>query len=201
VYFQRHSADEIAWHARQLYFRVEGKEPLAKARLSRAGLGLQVMIYLPDQKQLFARICSFFGNARLSILDAKVHTTRHGYALDTSPCTIRVIPTRPIATSSVHRVRVEAHPRGARAGRAAAIGRISRHLKHFPLTPRCVCFPDDKGTHYILEIVAGDRPGLLARIAYTLASANINVASAKINTLANAPRTCFLSMAPGCTTS
>ena len=59
VYFQRHSADEIAWHARQLYFRVEGKEPLVKARLSRAGVGLQVMIYLPDQKQLFARICSF----------------------------------------------------------------------------------------------------------------------------------------------
>ena len=53
-------------------------------RGSRAsGAGLQVMIYLPDQKELFARICGFFGKVRLSILDAKVHTTRHGYALDT----------------------------------------------------------------------------------------------------------------------
>ena len=83
VYFQRHSADEIAWHARQLCFRVDGQAPVVKARLSRAGVGLQVMIYLPDQKALFARICGFFGQARLSILDAKVHTTRHGYALDT----------------------------------------------------------------------------------------------------------------------
>jgi len=72
------------------------------------------------------------------------------------------------------------------------IGRISRHLKHFPLTPEVRVFPDDKGTHYILEIVAGDRPGLLARIAYTLAAANVNVTSAKINTLGERAEDVFL---------
>ena len=41
------------------------------------------MVYLPDQKDLFARICGFFGRRGLSILEAKIHTTRHGYALDT----------------------------------------------------------------------------------------------------------------------
>jgi [protein-PII] uridylyltransferase len=54
-----------------------------KARLARDGAGLQVLVYLPDQRELFARICGFFGGAGLSILEAKVHTTRHGYALDT----------------------------------------------------------------------------------------------------------------------
>ena len=193
VYFQRHSADEIAWHARQLYFRVEGKEPLVKARLSRAGVGLQVMIYLPDQKELFARICSFFGNARLSILDAKVHTTRHGYALDTF--TVHD-PGNPNAAYRDVISYVEFELKRVLAARAPVepppIGRISRHLKHFPLTPEVRLFPDDKGTHYILEIVAGDRPGLLARIAYTLASANINVASAKINTLGERAEDVFL---------
>jgi [protein-PII] uridylyltransferase len=53
-------------------------------------------------------------------------------------------------------------------------------------------FPDDKGTHYILEIVAGDRPGLLAQIAWTLANANVNVASAKINTLGDRAEDIFL---------
>jgi [protein-PII] uridylyltransferase len=193
VYFQRHSADEIAWHARQLYFRVDGKEPLIKARLSRAGVGLQVMIYLPDQKELFARICSFFGNARLSILDAKVHTTRHGYALDTF--TVHD-PANPNAAYRDVISYVEFELKRVLAERAPVepppIGRISRHLKHFPLTPEVRLFPDDKGTHYILEIVAGDRPGLLARIAYTLASANINVASAKINTLGERAEDVFL---------
>ncbi len=69
---------------------------------------------------------------------------------------------------------------------------MSRQLKHFPLSPEVQIFPDDKGTHYILEIVAGDRPGLLAQIAYTLAKANVNVASAKINTLGERAEDVFL---------
>ena len=34
-------------------------------------------------------------------------------------------------------------------------GRLSRRLRHFPLSPEIRMFPDDKGTHYILEVVAG----------------------------------------------
>jgi [protein-PII] uridylyltransferase len=193
VYFQRHSADEIAWHARQLYFRAEGKEPVIKARLARAGVGLQVMIYLPDQKALFARICGFFGRARLSILDAKIYTTRHGYALDTFTV---YDPASPNAAYRDVISYVEFELKRALSEEAAleppAVGRVSRHLRHFPLSPEVRMFPDDKGTHYILEIVAGDRPGLLARIAYTLAGSNINVASARINTLGERAEDVFL---------
>jgi [protein-PII] uridylyltransferase len=193
VYFQRHTADEIAWHARQLYFRIDGAEPVVRARLSRAGVGLQVMVYVPDQKALFARICSFFGRARLSILDAKIYTTRHGYALDTFSVHD---PANPNAAYRDVISYIEFELKKVLAERAPVepppVGRISRHLKHFPLTPEVRLFPDDKGTHYILEIVAGDRPGLLARIACTLASANINVASAKINTLGDRAEDVFL---------
>jgi [protein-PII] uridylyltransferase len=69
---------------------------------------------------------------------------------------------------------------------------VPRQLRHFPLTPEIRIFPDDKGLHYILEVVAGDRPGLLARIAYVLANANVNVASAKINTLGERAEDVFL---------
>ena len=193
VYFQRHSADEIAWHARQLYSRVENREPVVKARLSRADAGLQVMIYLRDQKALFARICGFFGQARLSILDAKIYTTRHGYALDTF--TVHD-PANPDAAyrAAINYVEFELKRALTEGGALAPlpIGRVSRHLKAFPLTPEVSLFPDDKGTHYILEIVAGDRPGLLARIAYTLAAANVNVESARINTLGERAEDVFL---------
>jgi [protein-PII] uridylyltransferase len=193
VYFQRHTADEIAWHVRQLYFRVEGKEPIVRARLSRSGVGLQVMIYLPDQPALFARICGFFGRERWSILDAKVHTTRHGYALDTF--TVHD-PGNPNAAyrAAMSYVEFELKRILAEGGplEPPPVGRMSRHLKHFPITPEVTLFPDDKGTHYILEIVAGDRPGLLARIAYTLATANVNVQSARINTLGERAEDVFL---------
>ena len=193
VYLQRHTADEIAWHARHLYFRVDSREPVVKARLSRDGAGLQVMIYLPDQKELFARICGFFGRAQLSILEAKVHTSRHGYALDSF---VVHDPSNPNASYrevisyiefELKRVLTERTPL-----ELPAVGRISRHLRHFPLSPEVRIFPDDKGTHYILEVVAGDRPGLLAQIAFTLAKANVNVTSAKINTLGERAEDVFL---------
>jgi [protein-PII] uridylyltransferase len=192
-YFQRHTADEIAWHARHLYWRVERKEPVVKARLARDGAGLQVLIYLPDQKELFARVCGFFGRAGLSILEAKVHTTRHGYALDTFAVHD---PANPLASyrEAIQYVEFELTRRLAEQPplEAPVEGRIPRQLKHFPLTPQIQIFPDDNGTHYILEVVAGDRPGLLARIAYVLAKANVNVASAKINTLGERAEDVFL---------
>ena len=193
VYFQRHTADEIAWHARQLCFRVEGKDPIVRARLSRSGVGLQVMIYLPDQPALFARICGFFGRERWSILDAKIYTTRHGYALDTFTVYDPGNPNAAYRAAmsyvefELKRILTEGGPL-----EPPPVGRVSRHLKHFPITPEVSLFPDDKGTHYILEIVAGDRPGLLARIAYTLATANVNVQSARINTLGERAEDVFL---------
>jgi [protein-PII] uridylyltransferase len=193
-YFQRHTSEEIAWHARHLYWRVAaGPAPVVKARLARDGTGLQVLVYLPDQKDLFARICGFFGRSGLTILEARIHTTKAGYALDTFAV---LDPSNPNASyrDTIQLIEFELARLLAEQAPLAvpADGRISRQLKHFPLTPEVQIFPDDKGTHYILEVVAGDRPGLLAKIAYTLARANVNVVSAKINTLGERAEDVFL---------
>ena len=192
-YFQRHTADEIAWHARHLYWRVAGVAPVVKSRLARDGAGLQALVYLPDQKGLFARVCGFFGRAGLSILEAKIHTTRHGYALDTfavhDPANPHASQRETIQLIDYELTRALKSPGPLEP---PGEGRIPRQLRHFPLTPEIQIFPDDKGTHFILEVVAGDRPGLLARIAYVLAQANVNVASAKINTLGERAEDVFL---------
>ncbi|MDQ2917117.1 MAG: [protein-PII] uridylyltransferase [Pseudomonadota bacterium] len=192
-YFQRHTADEIAWHARHLYWRVSGQAPVVKVRLARDGAGLQALVYLPDQKALFARICGFFGRNGLSILDAKIHTTRHGYALDTFAMHDPVNPNASYR-ETIQFIEYELTRALTSPGplEPPGHGRIPRQLRHFPLTPEILIFPDDKGTHFILEVVAGDRPGLLARIAYFLAQANINVASARINTLGERAEDVFL---------
>ncbi len=150
-------------------------------------------MYLPDQKDLFARISGFFGRRGLSIVEAKIHTTRHGYALDTFTVHDPADPDASyrdaiqLVEFELAKVLTEQPPL-----EPPVMGRASRRLKHFPLTPEVRIFPDDKGTHHILEIVAGDRPGLLATIAYTLARANINIVSAKINTLGERAEDVFL---------
>jgi [protein-PII] uridylyltransferase len=44
AYFLRHDAQEIAWHARNLHYRVDTDKPVVKARLAPFGEGLQVMV-------------------------------------------------------------------------------------------------------------------------------------------------------------
>src|SRR6185295_18320885 len=83
AYFLRHDAQDIAWQTRNLHYRVDSDRPVVKARLAPFGEGLQVMIYAKDREVLFARICGYFERAGLNIVEAKVHTTRNGYALDT----------------------------------------------------------------------------------------------------------------------
>jgi [protein-PII] uridylyltransferase len=61
--------------------------------------------------------------------------------------------------------------------------RLSRQLRHFPISPEVNIQPDEKGTSSVLSIIAGDRPGLLSRIARVLTAYDINLHTAKINTL------------------
>jgi [protein-PII] uridylyltransferase len=192
-YFLRHEPQEIAWHTRLLYYRTDTKLPIVKARLSPVGEGLQVMLYVPDQRELFARICSFFESISYSIFEAKIHTTRHGYALDSfqvqdpdnrqpqyrdlisyveyelGECLLHQKPLPPLTKP-----------------------RLSRQLRHFPVSPEVNIQSDEKGVYKILSIIAGDRPGLLSRIARVLTAYDINLHAAKINTLGSRAEDIFL---------
>src|SRR5690606_29913527 len=82
AYFLRHEASEIAWHTRHLHSRVNSEEPVVKARVLGHNEAIQVLVYTPDREDLFVSICRYFDEARYSVQDARVHTTHHGWALD-----------------------------------------------------------------------------------------------------------------------
>jgi [protein-PII] uridylyltransferase len=191
-YFLRHSAEEIAWHTRCLHYRPNDEKPVVKARINPAAEGLQVMVYLRDQRDLFARVVGFFGRAGYSIVDAKIHTTRHGYALDSF--VLLDVGERdsdremiPFIEHELTRQLTE-----ERAPEAPPTARLSRRLKHFPVTPAVRIEGDDKGTHYVLSVVAADRPGLLYAIATTLTRHGASLHTAKIATLGERVEDTFL---------
>ncbi len=192
-YFLRHDPDEIAWHTRLLNYRVDTLKPVVKARLSPAGEGLQVMIYVRDQKDLFARICSFFERSSYSIMDAKIYTTRHGYALDSFQIN-DPYNEKPQYRDMVGYIEYELGQRLLLETplEPPAQGRVSRQLKHFPITPEVSIEPDERGAYKILQIIAGDRPGLLSRMARCLVKYGINLYAARINTLGERAEDVFL---------
>jgi [protein-PII] uridylyltransferase len=192
TYFLRHDPQEIAWQTRNLHYRVRTPRPVVRARLAPIGEGLQVMIYTPDREALFARICGYFERAGYNIVEAKVHTTKHGYALDTFLVMGhgRGVHYRDLI-SLIERGLAEelesdaplAPPRG---------GRISRRVRHYPISPVVDIRPDERGTYHVLSIIAADRPGLLYGMARVLAGHHINLHTARINTLGDRAEDVFL---------
>jgi len=192
-YFLRHDEQDIVWHTRLLNYRVNSPAPVIKARLSPIGEGLQVMIYSRDEKSLFARICGFFQSINFSIVEAKIYTTRHGYALDSFQVMDPAGATlhyRDLISYVEHELESRLRAHGPLP--PPSTGRMSRQVRYVPITPEVHIRPDEKGAYYYLNVVAGDRPGLLYRIARVLDSYGINVYTAKINTLGERAEDSFL---------
>ncbi len=192
VYFLRHSAQDIAWHTRSLYSRVNTERPVVRARLARIGEGAEVLIYVRDQKALFARVCGYFDSRNLSILDARIHTTRNNYALDTFLVTDH--GRSPHYRELLAQIEYElAEWIATRHELPAPVkGRMSRQSRHFPVTPAVHLQPDERGSRYLLQVTATDRLGLLYSIARVLAEHQLNVHTAKVLTLGERAEDVFL---------
>lgn len=196
VYFMRQSADEIAWHAKELVGRTRTESPLIRVRSGETDGSIEVLIYMKDRSELFSRAVSGFGKAGLSVLDARIHTSSAGYALDTfmlsdpfqkhqdeyarrkleEKLTKTMISTDPLADS-------------------AALKSLSRRSKSFPTRPSVSIVPTGEGaskTKALLNIVATDRIGLLYSISRVLAKFGIGIETARIATLGERAEDVFL---------
>ena len=195
-YFMRHEAADIVWHTRHLSRHVAAVRPVVRARQSLAGEGLQVMVYALDQRDLFARVCGYFDQANFSILDARVHTTSNGYALDTFQVISPTLPdhyrelTHMVENDLMHAI--EENGPLPDPGRR----RLSRRAKSFPFTPRVTLRPDEKAQRWLLGISASDRAGLLYLVARVLARHGLSVQLAKVSTLGERVEDTFLIHGP-----
>ncbi len=191
-YFLRHDASEIAWQTRVLAEHVDSLRPVVRCRLGPIGEGLQVVVYLRDRPDLFARICSYFDRKNFSILDAKVQTTRHGYALDTF-----LVSEPTFADNYRELIALIEHDLALQLQTddelpAPLKPRVSRMSRTFPITPTVHLQPDERGQYHLLQISASDRTGLLYSIASVLARYKVNLHTAKITTLGERVEDVFL---------
>lgn len=193
AYFVRFESDEIAWQSRLLTPHVNTKKPIIRARLSPNGDGIQVMIYMQDQDDLFARICNFFDRMGYNIAQAIIYTTQHGYALNSFIVLDQLSKSvsysgllNHIETKLLEKIETTAPLE------SPLQGRISRQVKHMPYATRVSINAELQSNNHMVEIVAGDRPGLLAKIAFVFLQHDIYLHNAKINTLGSRAEDSFL---------
>lgn len=193
AYFIRHESQEVAWHTRLLTVHMDAPMPIVRTRLSPAGDGIQVMLYTHDQSDLFARTCSFFERLGYTILEAKIHTTNHGFALDT----FLVLDPNDKSVSyrdllSYIEYELTQKLRSSQPLEEPLQGRLNRQVKHMPITPQLMLKPMNNSMNYQLSIATNDRPGLLSRMAHVFMQHQLRLHTAKINTLGNRAEDTFL---------
>ncbi|HSG21742.1 MAG TPA: bifunctional uridylyltransferase/uridylyl-removing protein, partial [Azonexus sp.] len=127
-----------------------------------------------------------------SIVDAKIHTTAHGYALDSF--VVIDVENRDNNREMLAYIEHELEDRLIHQlpPDVPSSGRLSRQVKHFPMKPEVSILGDEKGAHFILSLVTADRPGLLYTVANTLAEHGAHLHTAKITTLGERAEDVFL---------
>ncbi len=182
-YFQRHSPEELAWHLPEIIKAREEDPPLVLVK-SLADRGATVFIYCRDRDHLFGLTTGVLARLGLTILDARLHTTADGYVVDSYGVTegdgsaiTQEMRFREIA-DALRKVISDPNASVVDVNR-----RMSQRLRAFS-TPTLIHFDQDVARpRTILEVVTGDRPGLLSMIGRVFHERGILLDAAKIGTI------------------
>lgn len=187
-YFLRHSADDIAWHTRAILDQPSDGEPLVLIRRTtqRDVEGAsQIFIYAPDQHDFFAVTVAAMHQLNLDIHDARIITSTSQFTLDTY-IVLDAEDGRAIDTPE----RIEEIRKGLIDALKSPDDypsiiqrRVPRQLKHFAFAPQVTIHNDAQRAVTVLELIAPDRPGLLARIGKIFLDFDLSLQNAKITTL------------------
>ncbi|SEK66273.1 UTP--GlnB (protein PII) uridylyltransferase, GlnD [Atopomonas hussainii] len=187
-YFLRHDSADVAWHTEAIIAHGDNPEPLVLTRetTQRQFEGAtQIFIYAADQHDFFAVTVAAMDQLNLSIHDARIITSTSQFTLDTY--IVLDADGEPI-DGDVQRLK------DIREGLVGALKnpddypeiiqrRTPRQLKQFAFKPQVTIFNDASRHVSVIELLAPDRPGLLARIGGIFLDFDLSLQNAKIVTL------------------
>ncbi|UXY51707.1 [protein-PII] uridylyltransferase [Pseudomonas tohonis] len=187
-YFLRHTANDVAWHTEAILQHPAGNDPLVliKETAQREFEGAtQIFIYAPDQHDFFAVTVAAMSQLNLNIHDARIITSTSQFTLDTYIVLDTAggsIGDNPARVKEIREGLIEAL-KNPDEYPAIIQRRVPRQLKHFAFPPQVTISNDAQRPVTVLEVIAPDRPGLLARIGRIFLDFDLSLQNAKIATL------------------
>jgi [protein-PII] uridylyltransferase len=184
-YFLQHSPEEIAWHARLLAERdAASDEPLIALDPRSVRGTTAALIFTRPRRHGFARTTAALDQLGLNIVDARITPTGDGFSLDLYH--LLEDDGAPI-TDNDRQVEIEQalwrSLQGAADAPFAVSRRAPRQARMFN-TPTQIAFSvDERNRRLVLELTAGDRPGLLCEVGKVLMAERVELHAAKIMTV------------------
>jgi [protein-PII] uridylyltransferase len=185
-YWLAEGLDILERNARQIAAADAAGKPLSISAQADPQRGATlVTVYAGDHPGLFYRICGAIHLAGGNIIDARIHTTRDGMAID------NFLVQDPLgqAFDDPHQLRRLSQgvedalaARGQLAAKLAAKPppRIRAHA--FTVVPNVLIDNNASNRYTVVEVNAGDRPALLHALAYAMFESRVTIHSAHIAT-------------------
>ncbi|MEJ2142018.1 MAG: [protein-PII] uridylyltransferase [Gammaproteobacteria bacterium] len=181
-YFLRYTPDEILWHTQAIVMHQDPKDTFVLIRHEKRLGGAAVFIYTQDRNKVFAIISSSLEQLGLSIVDARIFSSKDHHTLDTfiildhDDSTVDESRFDEISSTLVDNLNQN------RIIESAFAQQLTRQAKHFTFPTNISFKEDSRNNQTIMEVIAYDRPGLLARIGKALSECKAQLLNAKIAT-------------------
>jgi [protein-PII] uridylyltransferase len=185
AYFLQHSPEEVAWHTRLLSEREPGSdEPLVALDPSSVRGTTAALICTRPRRHGFARTTAALDQLGLNIVDARITPTGDGFSLDLYH--LLEDDGAPIGDHD-RLVEIEQALWRSLQGSADAPFAVSwptpRQSRMFNTPTQIALSVDERNRRSVLELTAGDRPGLLCDVGRVLMQERVELAAAKIMTV------------------
>ena len=182
-YWVAEPAASLLANARQI---AEAKDEISVAMTCDDALGAtQVSVYAPDHPGLFYRIAGGITLCGANIVDARIHTTRDGMAIDN--LVVQTPEGRALeeahALDRLKTTIIEAASGQVKLAERLAARPLARHRADvFKVEPNVLADNKASNRYTVIEVHALDRPALLYGITRTLFDARLSISSAHIAT-------------------
>jgi [protein-PII] uridylyltransferase len=184
-YFLRHTPEEIAWHARLLAEREPGsEEPLVAIEPQSVRGTTGVLVFGRARRHGFARATAVLDQLGLTVVDARITPTGDGFSLDLYH--VLEDDGAPITDEDRQREIERALWRSVKRPDDSPYSvsrRAPRQARMFNTPTQIAVSMDVRNQRSVLELVAGDRPGLLCDVGKVLMEESIELHTAKIMTV------------------
>ena len=179
VSFLRHRPEQIAWQTTQILHGQDKLPLIAVNPLSVRG-STELFVYAPDRDGLFANVTAMLDRLHFSVMEARVLSSPDGKAMDTF-LLLEAENQKPASPERAEELQQRLHRALLQSAPIMPPRRsMSRHLKHFQMTPR-IDFKQSGGRTQ-MALVCSDRPGLLAAVTQVMMSCEVRVHDARIAT-------------------
>jgi len=184
-YFLRYRSEEIAWHTEILADSDAGSgHGLLDVRKQAAGDRVEAVLYTPRSNSTFAQATAMLAELGMTIVDARIVPITNDFSLHTY-IFMELDHRTVIDDARLHKIRhtltsilTTDDTRAVKVTR-----RAPRQVRMFT-TKTVINFDHDiSNKRTVMELAAGDRPGLLSIVGQTFIEFRINIETAKIMTI------------------